>query len=129
MTNTKTINEIVQIDSLIDTDGTPVFLMKIANVPIRPYITNIEANKVANYMKKIVDTIIQKINIDKNLTGKDLVNIEQLPTKVGTFYLLTIADLGLRCYIDGFEASVHMNFLIGVVDEVIKQSSLQTSKK
>jgi hypothetical protein len=126
---TKTINEIVQIEKLIDTDGTPVFLMKIANVPIRPYITYTEAARIATYMKTIIDAIIQKINIDKNLTGKDLVNIEQLPTKVGTFYLLTIADLGLRCYIDGFETSVHMNFLIGVVDEVIKQVSLQTSKK
>lgn len=121
----ESINKLVQIEKL-DVEGNGnVYLMKIADIPIRPYITYVEANRVADYMKKIVDAIIQKIDQNKGLTGKDLVNIEQLPTKEGTFYLLTIADVHLRCYIEGYETLVHKNFMVGVVDEIIKQSSGQ----
>lgn len=123
MTKIETTDELVQIEKLeVAENEMIVYLMKIADVPIRPYITEVEANRVADYMKKIVNTVIEKIDENKDLTGKDLVDIKQLSTKEGTFYLLTIADLSLRGYIEGYEALVHKNFLVGVVDNIIEQS-------
>lgn len=121
--NTK-LTEIVQIEKLVAENGTPVFLMKIADIPVRPYITEIEVNKVVTYMKTVVNAVVQKVNIDKTLTGKDLVNIEILKTKEGDFYLMTIADMHLRGYIDGYETLVQKSFMISVVDEVIKRIRL-----
>lgn len=120
MTNTK-LTEIVQIEKLVAENGTPVYLMKIADIPIRPYITSPEVNRVVIYMKTVVNAIIQKVSIDKTLTGKDLVNIEILKTKEGDFYLITIADMHLRGYIDGYETLVQKSFMVGVVDEIIKK--------
>jgi len=120
MTNKK-MSELVQIEKLVADNGTPVYLMKIANVPIRPYITSIEVNRVVAYMKTVVNAVVHRIEQNKKLTGKDLVNVEELITKDGTFYLITIADMHLRGYIDGYECIVQKNFMISVVDEVIKR--------
>lgn len=124
MTNKKLITEIVQIEKLAADNGTPVYLMKIADVPVRPYITAIEVNKVVTYMKTVVNAIVQKVKLNNNLTGKDLVNIEILKTKEGDFYLMTIADMHLRGYIDGYETLIQKSFMISVVDEVIKRIRL-----
>lgn len=118
--------EFVQIEKLdVEDTAMSLYLMKIADIPVRPYVTNIEANRIADYMKTIVNNIIQKIDENKNLTGNDLVEIKQLPTKAGTFYLLTIADLVLRGYIEGYEALIHRNFMVDVVDEIIRQHLAQ----
>jgi hypothetical protein len=115
-------DELVQIEKL-EENGNAIYLMKIANIPIRPYITEIEANRVADYMKIIVNAVIQKIDQNKDLTGKDLVDIKSLTIKERISYLLTIADLPLRGYIEGYEALVHKNFMIVIINEIIRQSS------
>ena len=118
---TETIDKLVKIEKL-DVEGNGItYLMKIADIPVRPYITDIEANRVADYMKKIVNAIIQKIDQNKDLTGKDLVNIEQMPTKEGVFYLMSIADLHLRGYVEGYESLVQKNFMVGIVNAIIEQ--------
>lgn len=121
---TSKIDELVQIETLATDNGRNVYLMKIANIPIIPYVAQSYANRVATYMKTVVNAVIQKFNANRNLTGKDLVKIEQLTTKEGTYYLITIADLYLRGYIDGFESAVHANFMVTVVNEIIKQVSV-----
>jgi hypothetical protein len=118
----ETLNEFVQVENLVTNNGTSVYLMKIAGIPIRPYITIDEVNRIAEYMKMVVNTVLYKVEKNKALTGKDLVNVEETVTKAGTFYLLTIADMHLRGYVEGYESIVQKNFMIDVVDEVIKQA-------
>ena len=122
MTNVKKLrsNEIVQIVKL-DSPEMTVYLMKMANFAVRPYITWLEANRVATYMRKVVDAIIQKTTANKNLTGRDLVKIEPTTTTAGTFYFLTIADMDIRGYVEGYESLIDKNFFVDVVNEIIKE--------
>jgi len=110
---------LVKIENLETDKGTILYLLNIANIQVRPYITDGEAQGVANYMKIVVSTVIKKHNENNDLSGKDLVKIEQASTNEGTFYVMYVAGLNLRGYIDGYEASIQKNFMIKVVDSVI----------
>ncbi len=122
MTNKrKLVKEFVQIEKLEIDTGRILYLLKIADIPVRPYITDKEAYRIATYMRLVVDSVIVKFNQNNNITGNDLVKIEQPSTNAGILYLMSIADLHIRGYIDGYESLVQKNFMIGVVDEIIKQ--------
>ncbi len=110
---------LVKIENLETDKGTVLYLLNIANIQVRPYITDGEAQGVANYMKIVVSTVIKKHNENNDLSGKDLVKIEQVSTNEGVFYVMSVAGLNLRGYIDGYEASIQKNFMIKVVDSVI----------
>jgi hypothetical protein len=112
-------SDIVKIEKLETEEGPILYLLKIADISIRPYITDGESNRVADYMKIVVDAVIEKYCEDNDLTGDDLVKIERLTTNEGAFYLMTVAGLNLRGYVDGYEALVQQDFMIKVVDSVI----------
>ena len=110
---------LVKIENLETDKGTILHLLNIANIQIRPYITGREARRVADYMKIVVNAVIKQHDENNDLSGKDLVKIEQASTNEGTFYVMYVAGLNLRGYIDGYEASIQKNFMIKVVDSVI----------
>lgn len=115
-----TTEDFVKIEKLETEDGTMLYLLNIADIPVRPYITDGEANRVADYMKIVVDAVIKKHDENKDLTGKDLVKIEHLSTKEGIFYILSIAGWNLRGYVDGYEALVQKDFMVKVVNHIIR---------
>ena len=104
---------LVQIKELTVENG-KLFMMKMAGIPIRAYLTLVEASRVANYMREIVDAIIAQN------TEKDAVQIQSIRTKdEGTIYLLTIAVLPLRTFIDGYEAKIIGDFMQTVVVAIL----------
>ena len=108
-------DDLVQIQELMSAENGKLYLMKIADIHIRAYLTLTEATRVSDYMKKIVSAVI-------NSTETNLVNIQTLTTEEDFIYLMTIAGVPLRTFIDGYEAEVMENFMETVVTAIKEKS-------
>lgn len=106
---------LVAIDEVYAKDETGkekiIYLLKIADIDVRIYISYLEANSDANYLKKIVRKIVQ----DKS--GK--IEIVELKTDK-TYYLLKIAGFDIKTYLAIEEATRVAKYMEVVVNKILE---------
>ena len=89
-----------------------IYLLRIAGIDIRVYLSYVEVSQVANYMRRVV----RKITNDK--IGN--VEILELKTEVNTYYLLRLAGFDIKAYLALEEATRVAKYMEDVVKKILE---------
>lgn len=118
MTNIRNIENTVKslvVVRPIMTDIGNFYRMEIAGIPIRAYLSDIEADRTALFMRKVVRIMIQSPQNAK-------VIIQQISTEFGEIYRMVISGMPIRAYLSKEDADEKALFMEKVVQTVIVQS-------
>jgi hypothetical protein len=105
--------EIVGIHTIDSPDIGTIYLLKISGIEIRFYITIDEARNDYEFMKKVVNNII-------DLGSEAKVEIEEVKTNRGIYYLLKIANKNIKVYTHKNECERIAGYMTTVVDTILK---------
>jgi hypothetical protein len=103
-------DEFVEIQE-IQTDYVPVYVVKVAGINLRGYLSKDDANRIAAFMRTVVDSILT--------TGKG-VEVQELKSDVLPIYLLKIGGISSRAYLSKAEMTRTVDYMSKIVDAILK---------
>lgn len=116
MENTDTINkstnEFVEIQE-IQTDTMPVYIINIAGINLRGYLSKDDADRTATFMRTVVDAI---------LTTGTGIEVQELKSDILPIYLLKLGGIDTRAYLSKVEMIRTVDYMTTIVN-AIKESS------
>lgn len=110
---TSTIEKLVDVHEII-TDDIPVYIINVAGINLRGYISKDEADRTASFWKRVVDSILS--------TGKG-VEIQKLQSDILPIYMLKIGGIDLRPYLSYLEALRTYQYMTKIVRAITGTSS------
>lgn len=107
------LNKLVEIIDLpVNAEGLDtVYLVKVAGIDIRVYVSIIEANRLYRFMKNIVTDVI--------INGSAKVEVIQLKTNGSIYYLLKITGKNVKIYTSIQEATRVASYMTNVLNKVL----------
>lgn len=100
--------ELVEVQE-IQTDIASVYIVKIAGINLRGYLSKDDADKIADFMKQVVDTILN--------TGIGI-EVQELKSDILPIYLLKIGGINIRPYLSKAEMIRTIHYMTKIVDAI-----------
>ena len=107
------LNKLVAIKDLpVNAEGLDtIYLVQVAGIDIRVYVSIIEANRLYRFMKKIVTDVI--------INESAKVEVIQLKTNGSVYYLLKITGKNVKIYTSVQEATRVANYMTNVLNKIL----------